>query len=139
MSIKHSPLRRQGQRIIPPREVIVNFNSRKPKITFEFLSGDYSLSKCEIREKAEIIDSLYRISMHSWQELLVMGRKHGGCESLPLASLKCHVPDDFIFMGQKHATVFHNPGKIPILGIRVDDILFVFCIDRTFTAYNHGS
>ena len=50
MTIKHPPLQKQGQRILPPKENPINFNARNPKVSFEFLAGDYCLSKCEIRE-----------------------------------------------------------------------------------------
>ena len=139
MTFKHHPLQKEGHRIIPPKENHFNFNARKPKISFEFLEGDYCLSKCEVREKAEIADSLHRLSKHTWQELLTLGRKHGGCEPLPLTELTCAVPDNILFREQKHATVFHNPGKIPIVGFRIEDVLYLFCIDSTYTAYNHGS
>ena len=133
MTIKHPLLQKQGQRIIPPKENLVNFNARNPKISFEFLAGDYCLSKCEIREKAEIDDTLHRLSKHTWQELLTLGRKHGGCEPLPIAELKCSIPDNILFREQKHATVFHNPGKIPIVGFRIEDTFYMFCIDRTYS------
>ena len=137
MKLKHQPLHKQGQRIIQPQENTVNFNARKPKISFEFLGGEYCISKCEMNEKAEIVDTLYRLSQHTWQELLTLGRKHGGCEPLPLSELKCSIPLNALFLEQKHATVFHNPTKIPIVGFRIEDTLYVFCIDRTYTAYNH--
>ena len=139
MTLKPTPLQKQGQKIILQKSSIVNYNSRKPKISFEFLKGEYCITKCEIREKAEIADSLYRLSQHTWQELLTLGRKHGGCEPLPLSAFNCPIPKNLLFQEQKHATVFHNPQKLPIIGFRIEDILYVFCIDRTYTAYNHGN
>lgn len=138
MKLKHPPLHKNNQRIVPPHEAVVNFNSKKPKLSFEFLAGDYCITKCELREKAEIVDTLYRLSQHSWQELLTLGRKHGGCEPLSLSELNCPIPNDLLFQGQKHATVFHNVQRIPVIGFRIEETLYIFGIDRDYTAYNHG-
>lgn len=137
MKIRQEELRKAGQRIASPPEGAVNFNLRKPKLSFEFLRGEFCLSRCELREKAEVADTLYRLSRHTWQELLTLGRKHGGCERLPVEALKCPVPQDILFREQRHATVFHNPGRIPVVGFRIDDVLYIFCIDRSYTAYDH--
>ena len=113
MTFKHHPLQKEGHRIITPKENPVNFNAKKPKISFEFLEGDYCLSKCEVREKAEIADSLHRLSKHTWQELLTLGRKHGGCEPLPLSELKCAVPDNILFREQKPRRYSTIQAKFP--------------------------
>lgn len=114
----------------------ITFNQRKPKISFEFLNGDYCISKCQQNQKAEIIDSLHRISQHTWQEHHQIG-KSGGYEQLGRDQLRCKIPQEGKFINTDKVTVFHRKDKIPIVGFRVDDVFYVFCIDRDFSAYKH--
>lgn len=111
-------------------------NQRKPKISLEFLQGDYCISKCQQNQKAEVMDTLHRISWSTWQEHHQIG-KNGGYEQLNIAQLKCRAPKHRLFDNLDKATVFHRKDKIPIVGFRVEDIFYVFCIDRDFTAYKH--
>lgn len=114
----------------------ITFNQRKPKISFEFLNGDYCISKCQQNQKAEIIDSLHRISQHTWQEHHQIG-KSGGYEQFGRDQLRCKIPHEEKFINTDKVTVFHRKDKIPIVGFRVDDVFYVFCIDRDFSAYKH--
>ena len=114
----------------------VTYNQRKPKISFEFLNGDYCISKCQQSQKAEVIDSLYRISQLTWQEHHQIG-KSGGYEQFAKKQLLCNIPQDEKFINTDKVTVFHRKDKIPIVGFRVDDVFYVFCIDRDYSAYKH--
>ena len=114
----------------------ITFNQRKPKISFEFLIGEYCISKCQQWQKAEIIDSLHRISQLTWQQHHQIG-KSGGYEQFEKKQLLCQIPQDEKFINTDKVTVFHRKNKIPIVGFRVDDVFFVFCIDRNYSAYKH--
>lgn len=117
---------------------IVNYNQQKPKISLEFLSGDYCISECEMREKAEIIDTLHRLSFYTWQDLHQLGKNGSGYEQFDLSQLRCSIPKDERFRNLDKVTIFHKKKKIPIIGFRINDVYYVFCIDRTFDAYDHG-
>lgn len=121
----------------PERAEKLNFNQQKPKISFEFLSGDFCISKCQQWEKAEIIDTLHRISQRTWQEIIQLGKSGIGYEQLGTFQLKCSVPRDSIFRNLEKATVFHKAPRIPVVGFRSDDVFYVFCIDRSYSAYDH--
>ena len=58
---------------------------------------------------------------------------------MSLSELNCQIPNNILFQEQKHATVFHNVQKIPVIGFRIDETLYNFAIDRDFTAYSHGA
>ena len=111
---------------------------KKPKFSFEFLSGKYCLSNCESREKAEIISTLHKLSQHSWQEIYQLGKSGIGYEQIDLSQLRCSYPHDNTFLNLDKFTVFHKASKIPIIGFKIEEIYYIFCIDRTFDAYDHG-
>ena len=119
-------------------EETTNHNQKKPKLSFEFLSGDYCISQCQQREKAEIIDTLHKISQRTWQEIIQLGKSGIGYEQIKLSQLKCVSPKCKIFDNLDKVTIFHKPPKVPIVGFRVEDIFYVFCIDRTYNAYKHN-
>ena len=116
----------------------VNYNRSTPKISLEFLQGKHCVSKCQKDEKAQIIDILHRISQHTWREIIQEGKSGFGYEQIEISQLKCKIPQDEIFCNLDKVTVFHNAPKIPIVGFRIQDIYYIFCIDRKYNAYNHG-
>ena len=115
-----------------------DFNQCKPKLSFEFLSGDWCISQCQRDEKAEIIDSLHRISKYTWQDCIQLGKSGCGYEQLDRSQIKCTIPRDDFFKNLDKVTVFHRKKKIPIIGFRIQDVFYIFCIDRKYNAYKHG-
>ena len=113
----------------------VDYNQQKPKISLEFLSGDYCISKCDMREKAETVLTLHKISQKTWLDLQQLGRKQGGHENIVTTSLKCRVPERFKTF--TNALSFHNPKKIVILGFREQDVFYVIAVDPKLKCYNH--
>lgn len=113
-------------------------NTLKPKISFEYLTGKYCISKCESREKAEVIDTLHRISKSTWQELIQCGKAVSGYEQIGRKQLKCSVPVAELFINIDKAAVFHRKNKIPVIGFKIEETFYIFCIDRDYSAYDHG-
>ena len=138
MKVSHTPLQRVGQRIAVTNEshIEINYNLCKPKISFQFLAEE-QLKNCEVREKSEVLTTLYRISQHTWQELNQLGRKSGGFELIPLMQLRCKYPNNEMFSEGSKAVVFHHATKIPLIGFHCEDIFYIFCIDRDYKAYKH--
>ena len=125
-------------KFLPEQLGNVNFNQVKPKISFEFLNGEYCISKCEKKEKAEIIDTLHQLSQKTWQEIIQSGKNGIGYERIELSQLKCRYPHDRCFQNIDKATIFHHKKSIPIIGFRTDNTYYIFCIDRNYKAYKHG-
>lgn len=113
----------------------INYNEQKPKISFEFLSGKYCISECEMREKAEAVMIFHKISQKTWADLQQLGRKQGGHENIVTSSLKCRVPERFKTF--TNALSFHNPGKLVIVGFREKDIFYVIAVDPKLKSYDH--
>ena len=105
-----------------------------PKFSFEFLSGDHCLSKCEVKEKSNLISKLHQIGRQSWGDLRRLGRNNG-FEPISVAQLRCKIPEEF--KKESVSIVFHMTGNIPIIGFRREDVFYVIAIDRTFKAYSH--
>jgi hypothetical protein len=121
----------------PEQAEKVNFNQRKPKMSFEFLSGDFCISKCQQWEKAEVLDTLHRLSQRTWQEIIQLGKSGIGYEQLGTCQLKCSIPQEAVFRNLEKVTVFHKAPRIPIVGFRSEDVFYIFCIDRSYSAYDH--
>lgn len=113
-------------------------NQMKPKLSFEFLTGKYCISDCQQDEKAEVIDILHRLSQRTWQEIIQLGKAGIGYEQFEKERMKCSLPTSEYFENIDKVTVFHRAPKIPIVGFRVQEIFYIFCIDRTYDAYEHN-
>lgn len=129
--------RSKSQKINTPARQ-VSFLCKKPKFSFEFLSGKYCISNCESREKAEVISTLHKLSKLSWREIYQLGKSGIGYEQFDLSQLHCSYPHDETFLNLDKITVFHKEQKIPIIGFKIEEVYYIFCIDRTFDAYDHG-
>lgn len=107
-----------------------------PKLSLEYLKiKDNALQKDEI---LNIFKNLKDILQHTWRDISLLS-KHGiGFELIPVTSLKCAIPQDDTFAKNDKVTVFHKHGDdIPLIGFRVNETYYLFCVDRDYKAYNH--
>ena len=125
-----------GKRLLQEAVPQITANMKKPKISFQFLCEDNAFMR-QTAEKSEIMDTLLRISKFTWQELIQQGKSGSGYEQFSRKQLKCPVPDADLFKNIEKVTVFHRKRKIPLIGFRIEDIFYLFRIDRRFDAYIH--
>lgn len=107
-----------------------------PKLSLEFLKIKDNILQKE--EKLDIFKNLKDVLQHTWRDISQLG-KHGiGFELIPCSNLKCAYPKANIFSKTEKATVFHKNGKeAALVGFRIDDTYYLFCVDRDYKAYNH--
>lgn len=115
----------------------VSANKKKPKISLEYLGGSFCISKCQAVEKADVVDTLHRISALTWQEIIQCGKAGSGYEQFSRDSIKYSIPKVDLFNSIDKVTVFHRKGKIPVIGFRIEETFYIVAVDRTFSAYKH--
>ena len=99
--------------------------------------GQYDLDACQLQEKGDFVDALYKRSQLTWNEIR-NAPKHGlGSEKIPQnriqASIPPHVTLEVTFLA------FRFSGRKAMVGYRQGRILYVLWLDRDFTLYDHGS
>lgn len=107
-----------------------------PVFCLEFLRPAYCLSKCDVKEKAALADTLHELSRLTWSQIQAAPRHGKGCEKIDRASIKgdsipLHITDD------THLLAFRFFGKAPMVGYRTDRIFHLVWLDRDFTLYSH--
>ena len=98
------------------------------------IQKNYCLSKCEIRQKASLIDQLHALSQLTWQEIQAAHRHGLGCETINKDSLNCKVP---LHMKDETLLALRYDGKKPFVGFRNGRIFHIVWIDRDFSLYPH--
>lgn len=107
-----------------------------PKLSLEYLKLKEKILQKD--EKINIFKNLKDILQHTWRDISQLSKPGIGFELIPVASLKCACPKDAIFDKNDKATVFHKHGDdVPLIGFRVNDTYYLFCVDRDYKAYNH--
>jgi len=107
--------------------------------TFSFRFLDHKqINKYQQNDFNEIIKNLITISSYTWRDIIQLGKNGIGYELIPLSELKCPIPKDDLFNQRDKATVFHKQGdKIPLIGFKVNDVFYLFYLDRGLKAYKH--
>lgn len=128
----------QGQHLGVPTSTGKPLNQSPPVFSLEYMDGgDYSLDRCEVREKADFADALYKRSCLTWNQIQCAPRHGLGPENIPRHIIRTSIP--------QHVTpdvtlnAFRFSGKKPMVGYRQGRIFYVLWLDRQFTLYPHGS
>ena len=133
-----SPPITQGQRIQAPARTGPPSGQRHPAFSLEYMDrGRYGLAACELREKGDFADALYKRSQLSWDELQ-SSPKHGlGPEKLPRSRIRTGIPAQVT--PEVTFLAFRFSGQKAMVGYRQGHIFYVLWLDRDFTLYDHGS
>jgi hypothetical protein len=97
----------------------------------------YSLSSCQQREKAAFADTLDHLSQLPWSELRLSPRHGLGYEQIPRHAIRAPIPTHVTEDVQRFIA-FRFFGRAPMVGYRVQAILYILWLDRDFTLYDHG-
>lgn len=133
-----SPPTAQGQRVRAPTGTGKPPGQLYPAFSLIHMDrGRYGLDACELREKGDFADALYKRSQLTWNELQ-SAPKHGlVSEKLPQdrirAGIPAHITPDVTLLA------FRFSGRKAMVGYRQGHIFHVLWLDRDFTLYDHGS
>ena len=110
-------------------------NSKNPLFSFEYLSDEYCISKCENEDKLQFVNKLRVIGKQTWQQL-TQNNKHGtGFEKIASDALLVAIPrsltEDCTFIA------FRFSDKKPMIGFRRNEVFYIVWIDPTFQVYKH--
>lgn len=134
---------KQGKRLNLPSEpqnlsdANVSTNGKPPIFSFHLIKKEYGIDACTSDEKSALIDTIYKRSQKTWQELNDAPKKGLGYEKILHTSIKgVKVPDD---IKKETLLAFRFCGRAPMVGYREGQIFHILWLDRNFTLYDHGS
>lgn len=122
---------KNSERLKIPKSVPdINYNSFKPTFSFRHMQYqcDWCLSKCQRPDKSSFVDTLLRLSQHTWSQISSFSREALGYEkinrdSLKIKSLPPILTPEVNIIGFR----FSNSGRMA--GFRDNDVFHVIFID----------
>lgn len=114
-------------------------DTQTPTFCLHYLGGNYCLTKCDTKEKADLAERLHKLSSMTWQEIKHAQRHGLGFEIISRKSLKTDLPPAVKAMEDVTVLAFRFSGKKPMVGYRDGRTFHIVFLDRDFTLYPHGS
>jgi hypothetical protein len=116
---------------------LVNHDDESPKFCLHFLAPGFDVHALDPEKQASFAKTLQKLASSSWKDLKLAPRHGQGVELIPARELKPSVPEQF--QDETKFMVFRFHGKLPMAGVRVDDVYHVLWIEPQFgRLYNHG-
>ena len=121
----------RGQQVQRPE-----FNKATPKFCLNYLRSGFDVHALSHQRQAAFAKTLQKLAASTWQELTLAPRHGQGKEFIPVGKVKAPIPERF--QDNERFTVFRYDGKLPMAGVRVDDVFHVLWIEPEFgRLYDH--
>lgn len=113
-------------------------NEFRPKFCLQHLLPKYDVLGLKDKKlKAALIDQMQSLTQLSWKQIQLAPRHGLGQELIPVSSLKIQLPEQFI--ETERVVVLRYSGKLPMIGVRVEEVFHIIAIGRDFNdLYDHG-
>lgn len=114
-----------------------DYNAETPKFCLTHLQPDFDVEALDAEGRAAFATALHKRSKMTWTEILRSPRHGLGSENIPVSQLKVNLP--VVFEGQEKVLVLRYHGKLPMAGVRVNDVYHLLWLEPEFnTLYDHG-
>jgi hypothetical protein len=113
-----------------------DYDALTPKFCLNFLQDGFNLHALDTEGQAAFALTLQKLASFKWKELITAPRHGCGTEHISAAQIKPKIPDKF--QDQNKFLVFRYNGKLPMAGVRVEDVYHVLWIERWYgELYDH--
>lgn len=115
-----------------------DYNQATPVFCLHHLHPDYDVKSLDDKEKqAQLALTINRCAQRRWIDIHQAGRHGAGTESIPADQILAPVPPKFA--DQEKFTAFRYHGKLPMVGVRINDVFHLLWVERHFgEVYDHG-
>lgn len=115
----------------------MDYNEETPKFCLYYLKPGFDVAALDQQQQAAFASCLQKLASSKWKDLVV-GPRHGqGTEHIPQSKIRARIPERF--QDNERYLAFRYSGKLPMVGVRVDDIFHILWIERWFgELYDHG-
>ena len=114
-----------------------DYNSHTPKFCLHFLRAPFDVGALDAPKRAAFAQTLQKLASSPWNDLLMAPRHGQGTELIPRDAIRAPVPARF--QDESKFMVFRYHGKLPMAGVRVQDVYHVLWIEPEFgNLYDHG-
>jgi hypothetical protein len=115
----------------------VNHDDQSPKFCLHFLARDYDVHALDSEKQGAFAKTLQKLASSRWKDLMLAPRRGQGSELIPANEIRASIPTQF--EAEPKFMVFRYHGKLPMAGVRVNDVYHVLWIEPEFgRLYDHG-
>lgn len=108
-----------------------------PKFCLRFLQRGFDVENLDRDQRAEFAVTLQQRASMTWSQLHQAARHGQGYELIPRQRLRAPVPAVFADRDKFH--VFRYSGRLPMAGVRANDVFHIVWIEARFNElYDHG-
>jgi hypothetical protein len=103
------------------------------------LHADYDVRALDDKDKqAQLALTIHQCAQMRWIDIHQAGRHGAGTESIPADQIRAPIPPKFA--DQEKFTAFRYHGKLPMVGVRINDVFHLLWIERQFgEVYDQGA
>jgi len=114
-----------------------DYNKRTPVFCLHHLQKDFDVSSLSKEQQADFALSLEMRAKMTWQDIIQSGRHKLGREQLPSTAIRARIPT--AFQDADKFMVLRYNGKVPMVGVRANEVFHVIWIAKNFNElYDHG-
>ena len=122
------------QPLSPPRD----YQQSTPVFCLHHLQSDFDVKALQDKDsQAQLAITMHRCAQMRWIDIHQAARHGAGTESIPADQIRAPIPPKFA--GQEKFTAFRYRGKLPMVGVRINDVFHVLWVERQYgDVYDHG-
>lgn len=115
----------------------VDYNQQTPKFCLRYLHPDFDVRSLRDDKRADFAIALQNRANMTWREI-IMAPRHGlGSENIPRYQIRAPIPAGF--EDAEQFLVLRYSGRLPMAGVRVQDVYHILWIEPNFgDLYDHG-
>lgn len=114
-----------------------SYDDLTPVFCLHYMQPCFGVDCLDHKGGSAFAKKLQQMASMRWKELITSGRHGHGSEHIPKTQIRGPVPAKF--QDQERFMVFRYHGKLPMAGVRINDVFHVLWIERQFgDLYDHG-
>jgi hypothetical protein len=115
-----------------------DYNQASPVFCLHHLVSGYDVQALNDKDsQAQLALTLHKCAQMRWQDIGQASRKGAGTELIPKGQIRAPIPPKF--SDQERFMAFRYKGKLPMLGVRINEVFHVLWVERQFgDVYDHG-
>jgi hypothetical protein len=115
-----------------------DYNQSTPVFCLHHLHRDYDVKAIGDKEgQAQLALTMHKCAQMQWKQIHQAGRHASGTEQIPADQIRAPIPPKF--SDQEKFMAFRYNGKLPIVGVRINDVFHVLWVERQYgDVYDHG-
>lgn len=129
----------KAKRSVKPLEVVApapDYDEATPKFCLHHVHAEHCVTELAEKQRADFAVAVQKRCEMTWRDIKLASRHGFGSELIDAGAIKPGIPR--AFEDTDKFTVLRYSGKLPMVGVRVQDVFHVLWIERHYgEVYDH--